>query len=429
MIWTDSRASPYCTMAWTMTGKGIRGAGCLWLCALVLALPAEGADHQLDFSSRVRAVHVDETEGHGKAASALLRVNLTSQWHRQWLTLLEVDHVGTAWNQAHSNGARINDRPMIPDVPGTEINRAQLGFRTLDGEVIVGRQRIEHDDQRFVGSVNFWQNEQTFDAATVNWALLTSSRFNYSYIANANRIFGDGARRRLSGSDASYSGGEDRPAATLGNHRHNTHLLRAEFNEWDYSRWIGYGYLIDNRDMPAVSNRTLGVKYQFNYHSGGWRYRLDAEVALQQLTESAESARPGYGLLELTLGHNNTEVLLRQEILGSSRGRGFVTPLGSGYRFQGFADRFIVTPANGVHDTSLGVNWRARPWRIQGRYHHFTEASGSSRYGDEFNLDITFRPVREHSVMLRYANFRAADDFVDTLGDRHIVYLDYSYNF
>src|SRR3546814_15997489 len=54
----------------------------------------------------------------------------------------------------------------IADPQNIELNRLHLQYRGVEGSIVtVGRQRINLDDQRFVGSVGWRQNEQTFDAA------------------------------------------------------------------------------------------------------------------------------------------------------------------------------------------------------------------------------------------------------------------------
>src|SRR3546814_5482681 len=54
----------------------------------------------------------------------------------------------------------------IADPQNIELNRLHLQYRGVAGSIVtVGRQRINLDDQRFVGSVGWRQNEQTFDAA------------------------------------------------------------------------------------------------------------------------------------------------------------------------------------------------------------------------------------------------------------------------
>ena len=63
----------------------------------------------------------------------------------------------------------VTDRPAVNDPEGTDLNQALLRYSGFPGtEVVIGRQRIERANQRFVGGVGWRQNEQTFDAAAVS---------------------------------------------------------------------------------------------------------------------------------------------------------------------------------------------------------------------------------------------------------------------
>ena len=58
--------------------------------------------------------------------------------------------------------------PLVPDPEAYELNRAHLTNTSIANTTItLGRQRINIDDQRFVGNVGWRQNEQTFDALRV----------------------------------------------------------------------------------------------------------------------------------------------------------------------------------------------------------------------------------------------------------------------
>ena len=47
---------------------------------------------------------------------------------------------------------------MVADPDGTEINQALLRYDHTKGNAVVGRQRINLDNQRFIGSVAWRQN-------------------------------------------------------------------------------------------------------------------------------------------------------------------------------------------------------------------------------------------------------------------------------
>ncbi len=394
----------------------------------------------MEFSSRARAVDIDVGEEPGRAASILLRLQLKSRWNRRWSSLVEVDHVSTFYQNDHSDGQRLNGKPLVPDVPATVLNQLAVRYKGDQTELTLGRQRIEWDDQRFIGSDSFWQQDQTFDALLGERLVLVSSRFYFAYIARAQRIFVENEARREEPSEQDYYPNEytiadetypgyraDSSYSLAGEHRHNSHLLRLELNEWDYSQLVVYGYAIDNRDQPETSNYTLGGRYRFSYQAQPLRYRVILELAGQEHRE-VEEARPLYHLTELALGYQAWELLTRYEVLGSDEGAGFATPLGSSYLFQGFAGVFATTPAAGIEDASIRLNWRSHPWELSTRFHHFEPHRGPGDYGRELDLELQYKFSSKHKLQLRFADFRAHSS-AEFLLDQRQVYLDYLYNF
>jgi hypothetical protein len=384
------------------------------------------SSHSVEFASRSRLAYVDSPRGDGQSGSILLRLTLSSDWNDALSSIFELDHVTSFFKDDHSDGVRLNGKPLIPDAPGADLNQFLLIYKQNHLGLTLGRQRIEYDNQRFIGSANFWQNEQTFDAINAELAIKSGSRFNYAYIANANRIFGDKAEgQTVEDNNVYYSYPlDDRPVTLLGDHKHDTHLFRFEFNEWDYFRWIPYLYLIDNKDAPALSNNTLGSRSLFSYRADLIRYRAELEAAIQELHTLDIQPRPGYFALELGLGYKTVELVARHETLDSNRNTGFVTPLASAYRFQGAAGIFVVTPATGITDNSLGINWRPRPWRIDASFHTFN--TDGQKLGREFDIDIIYQADRRHKIMLRYADFQSSDEAI--YDSQQKIYLDYSFN-
>ncbi len=71
------------------------------------------------------------------------------------------------------------------------MNRLQLTNTRLPGTtLILGRQRIALDDQRFVGNVGWRQNEQTFDAVRVVSKSVPTLTVDATYLNQVNRVFG-----------------------------------------------------------------------------------------------------------------------------------------------------------------------------------------------------------------------------------------------
>lgn len=394
------------------------------LLSTLVAIPVNAqSNHQWDWGSRARYANVDANNA-GQAASLLLRGNLHSQWSAGWDTFVEVDAVASTFKDDHSDGVRFNGQPLLQDPPGTEFNQLFTTFTGDEFLIRLGRQRINLDNQRIVGGNGFWQNEQTFDAVFSQWKFASNSRFTYSYIGNANRIFGEDADKNNPGRKPLANGTlPARPAANYGDHEQHTHLSHLEWNEWDYTRITAYAHRMENLDMPAVSNQTLGASYSINYKAGPVKYRLQLEAARQDRFDISRDQLPYY-LIDAGIGLNTLEFIARYEVLGENNGAAFVTPLGSNHKFEGWAGVVGNTPANGVRNASLGLLWRESPVRVETHYHFFKDDLHGQDIGEEWDLDVSFRPARKHNFSLRLAQFEPANNS----GSTRKVFLDYAYN-
>lgn len=387
---------------------------CLPAFILLVALPTPPAiadadpEHHAEIGARVRYTQVKEGERDGRATSIKIRAALDSRWTQLYSTLLEVDGVATGLQDSHSDGVRFNGKPIIPDVPGAEINQAWLRWQSGQWQFTGGRQRLEWDNQRFLGSVDSWQNDQTFDAIAAGYRFLFQSRLRYAYIGNVNRPWGDDADESLEHSSSLYDAWDGvRPPAWWGDHRHNTHLLQAEFREWDYLSALVHYQHIDNRDLPSDSNNTLGAGLRFKFKPGNIKYLTEFDAALQQRTQLSDSPTTHYYRLQAGLEWRSAEFSLQQEVLSSSDNIAFITPLGSNDKFQGWAEVFYRTPNGGIVDTRAQLDWRIHPWRIDLRYHQFDSEASGDALGSEVDLDLIFRITKKQTLWLRLADFNA----------------------
>ncbi|GLS24303.1 hypothetical protein GCM10007877_00140 [Marinibactrum halimedae] len=387
------------------------------------------AEHSVGFSSRIRIADLETNGNSGEAASGLFRATLESSWSDSFESFVQLDHVESAYQNHHSNGVRFNGEPEIPDVSGTDLNQLFARFTYEDWSVTAGRQVIELDNQRFVGSVSVWQNQQTFDAVSINKKVFSNSHLQYFYVENANRIFGDEANERLSRRDENFEALNGmRPALGLGDHQHDSHLLRAEFNEWDYSKFVLYSYLIDNKDAPFTSNDSLGLRYEFKIKPDQFRYRFELENALQRRTGVEDKPTLSYFSVEGGVAYQSVELSARRERMGSKNNVAFVTPLATLHDFHGWADVLNVAPAQGLDDQSIKLKWRKTPFKFDVRYHRFASENGREKFGEEIDFDIIYKPAKKHVVLLRFADFKASKNN-DAHEDVKRVILSYSYNF
>ena len=84
-----------------------------------------------------------------------------------------------------------------------------------------------------------------------------------------------------------------------------------------------------------------------------------------------------YILLEAALTAKGITGTLGYEVLGSHSVQAFQTPLATLHAFQGWADKFVVTPAAGIEDFYVSVAPAFRGATVSLFYHRFnTEAGG-----------------------------------------------------
>ncbi len=391
---------------------------------------ANAIDNKIDWSARARYAEFSGEES-ARAASLILRLNVDTRWNETLSTFLQLDDVERAFKDQHSDGVDFNGKPVIPDAEGFDLNQAYLGLSFDSIKFQFGRQRINFDDQRFIGGNGFWQNEQTFDAALTKIKWLSNSQITYAYIGNVNRIFGDDADRDplADPSNGDYPGAtSERDAGLLGDHKHHTHIAQFNFNEWDYSQVIAYAFAMDNLSLPSASNNTLGANYTFNYKVDAIKYRVKIEYAVQKQPELNDGPLLPYYVVDAGIGIRSIEISGRYEVLSNKEGINFIAPLGSLHDFQGKAGQTQSYASNGVKDASLNLGWRATPFKIEAQYHQFFSYTSNDSFAQELDLSLSYKPTRKHAVTLLFAYFKP-DNYNIQKDDTRRIYLDYAYNF
>lgn len=266
---------------------------------------------------------------------------------------------------------------VIADPEGTEVNQAFVSYTTFNNQFKYGRQRLILDNARFVGNVGWRQNEQTYDGISFTNKTIRYTNFTYAYIKNVNRVFGENN-------------------ISQGDHNHNSHVVNVSFTGFEAGKLIGYAYLLDVENPIAakgLSSDTFGVRWQ-SATDGKFLYNL--EYARQTDAGVAGSFDADYMLAEGTLNVSRFAFTLGYEVLGSDEGAyGFPTPLATLHAFQGWADKFLNTPAVGLEDRYFNVGATFAGAQALVSYHKFEAEYGGTDYGDEIDLSLSrkFGPV------------------------------------
>ena len=85
----------------------------------------------------------------------------------------------------------------------------------------------------------------------------------------------------------------------------------------------------------------------------------------------------------------------------------FQTPLGTNHAFQGFADRFLITPGDGIRDIFATLNMKAFGTQFSTSYHLFSSDRDDYRYGAEWDFLVERVIAKRFLAGLKVADYRA----------------------
>lgn len=370
--------------------------GLLSLAALAvpsLACAAE-APKGLILEARLRYETVAQ-DGFAKDAQAVtLRTRLgyeTPAFHG-FKVLVEGENVTALSDRYNSSTNGKTAYPLVTDPETTELNRAQISWTGTQGEAVIGRQRLILANARFVGNVGFRQNEQTFDAVKLIYRPSGKVSVTYAYVDKVHRIFG-----------------EDHPQGAW---RSDSHLAQVDAKT-GFGQVSAYGYLLDFANAPSQSSATWGARLTGSTTlKPGLSATYEAEYARQtDYRNSPTSFDLDYIALSAGLKTKTNAVALGVEQLDGDGRRGFSTPLATLHAYQGWADVFLTTPANGVRDLSLTGSSvlkgpHGKPVKIQAALHQFDEAGGGAGLGRELDASISMPLTPKIGAELKAAAFQ-----------------------
>ena len=290
--------------------------------------------------------------------------------------------------------------PVVADPENIELNRLQLAVMRGGTGATLGRQRIILDDARFVGNVGWRQNEQTFDALRVQ-ASAGPVRLDATYAISQRTIYGtDSPNEHFDGDFIFLNGG-----VTL--------------SAFDVK---AFAYLIDYDTRFAFSSQTYGMRASTEVAIPALaKFSVEASFASQSdYDENPVGYSAQYYAVKLGAGVAGFNLAAGYEELGSDGGlAAFQTPMATLHAFNGWADVFLTTPANGVRDYHVTLDRKfggaafLPGLNASVTYHQFDSDVGGLDYGSEWDasLGVKFGPV---GLLAKYANYRAQDFAFDT---------------
>ncbi|MBI5941470.1 MAG: hypothetical protein HY859_13685 [Caulobacterales bacterium] len=364
----------------------------------IAALSAPGLAHAAEgqgdwiVDARLRYEFVDQAGFANEADALTLRTRLgyeTPAWNG-FKALVEGENVTALSDRYNSTTNGQTTYPTVLDPETTELNRAQVSWTGARANVVVGRQRIVLGNARFVGNVGFRQNEQTFDAVKATFKVNPTTSVSWIYVDRVRRILGDDSPQGEWDSDS--------------------HLVQME-TKTPAGQLTAYGYLLDFETAPLQSSATWGARLTGSRPlASGPSVTWEVEYARQgDYGSNPADFDLDYLALSAGLKKDARYVSVGLERLDGNGVRGFGTPLATLHAFNGWADLFLATPANGLTDLNLKAGTTvpvgARKLKLAAAIHDFSDADGGLDYGSEIDASATLPLTPKLSFEMKAARF------------------------
>jgi hypothetical protein len=377
--------------------------------------------------ARLRWEHVDQPATDADAVTLRLRAGAELKDSHGFALLAEGE--GTLalvddYNAFPFAVASTQRRPRfsaIPDPENIELNRLQLQYKGKAVTLTLGRQRINLDDQRWVGSVGWRQNEQTFDALRGE-AKLGPVSLEGTYAISQRTIFGIGAGH---GRDFAANAGPRQ-------HYGGDFVFLGAGAKLGPVNVKGFAYLLDYDPAFFVANssQTYGARATAAFPLAP---KLKLNLAASYARQSDYGGNPvhysaDYIAGEAGLAFQALTLTAGYEQLGSDRtaaagaSRAVQTPMATLHKFNGWADVFLTTPNKGLRDLYLGAAYKFDGVKLLPglnaavTWHRFDSDVGSLAYGNEWDASLGFK-LGKVGLLAKYADYRrrGAQDFAADL--------------
>ncbi len=317
----------------------------------------------------------------------------------------------------------------IVDPDYTGVNQLYLESSAISNTAIrLGRQQVNLDNVRFIGDIGFRQVMQVYDGVSV---LNKSIADTEVYVAHFESVRQINTKLRTDGAlEVANVKYKFTPTESI-----SAYGYFSSFNNLGYGKaWLGN----DNADQ---SNRTLGLRLDGAHKlNDDWKLLYTAEYARQQDYSGGDSRIDAhYYKLGAGAALGNLSLRADQELLSSNNGLyAFQTPFGTNHLFQGWVDRFLVTPKEGIRDTFITATYKIGDFVFFADYHwlnsdkNFNRVGGGSgdQYGKEWNLAASYSYHKNLLAKVEYGQYSERDQYAaGRIKDTDKLWLTLLYTF
>jgi hypothetical protein len=204
-------------------------------------------------------------------------------------------------------------------------------------------------------------------------------------------------------------------------------ILNVNYKLGDYGNMVGYAYWLDftDPDVYFKSNQSYGIRLT-NFQKPGDSFKLSDNYGLVYTAEwSIQSDYQNsprdytvnrYNLMGGFTAYNFTFQGAMEQLDGVGQNQAFITPLGTNFAFQGWADQFLVTPNDGIRDVfgTMISTLNRGDITLMGVYHNFYDDTGNIHYGKEWDFRAIKKFGKHYSLLAQYAYYDADQYSTDT---------------
>ena len=138
------------------------------------------------------------------------------------------------------------------------------------------------------------------------------------------------------------------------------------------------------------------------------------EAADQSDYADAKDIGGSYYHVKVGANFSGVKVFVAQELLGGDGKSSFQTPLATKHAYNGFADKFLNTPVNGLSDTYVKVATKVSGVKLAAFYHDFKSDKDGISYGSEIDLVAAMKVAKIYTIGAKYASYSADKFATDT---------------
>ena len=324
-----------------------------------------------------------------------------------------------------SNQSRNIEYAKVVDPSYTGLNQLYVDWTGLKNTRFrLGRQQVNLDNVRFMGDIAYRQVMQVFDGVSVLNKSLPDTEIFAAHFEKVTQINTEQRDGNLEVANIKY---RISPTESLVGYGYLSNIDQLGYG----NAWFGAGAL-NNAGVANIntdqSNKIFGLRLDGTHpFNPNFRAHYTAEYAKQSDYANGDKRIDAhYYKVGGGLGFDNLNFRVDQELLSSNDNKyAFQTPFGTNHLFQGWVDKFLVTPRSGIKDTFVTATYKWDDFLFFTDYHlinsdeDFNTIGGGAvtngdKYGKEWNVAATWNIDKNWMTKLEYGKFTEEDRYAAT---------------